>query len=130
MENDTLTNVVDNTLQWSDEINIWFIISIIEFILIIVLYFRKKSKSINRKLEIKNEVKKEGKIDFYNTVNSAFNSDELYNELIRKYHPDRFVNDDSKVNIANKIFQEITKNKLNIQKLEELKKEAEQKLGK
>lgn len=81
-------------------------------------------------MEIKNEVKKEGKIDFYNTVNSAFNSDELYNELIRKYHPDRFVNDDSKVNIANKIFQEITKNKLNIQKLEELKKEAEQKLGK
>lgn len=129
MGNDTLVNVGNNIFQ-TDGINIWFIISIIEFILIIVLYFRKKSKSINRKLEIKNEVKKEGKIDFYNTVNSAFNSDELYNELIRKYHPDRFVNDDSKVNIANKIFQEITKNKLNIQKLEELKKEAEQKLGK
>lgn len=129
MGNDTLVNVGNNIFQ-TDGINIWFIISIIEFILIIaLLFFRKNHKSTDKKSRIKKEVKKEGEIDFNNTLNSAFNSQKLYNELKIKCHPDRFVGDDDKIAVANTIFQEITRNKLNFQKLEELKKEAEQKLG-
>lgn len=116
MENLTVTN----------PINYWFYISIIEAIIILFLllslFFNKRNK-INEKKEII-----ETKIDFNNILNSSFNSKEIYDELKKKYHPDRYVHDIEKQNIATEIFQEITKNKNNIKKLQELKKLAEQKL--
>jgi len=68
-------------------------------------------------------------IDFDNIINSSFNSNEVYNELKVKCHPDRFPNDDVKNTIAENLFQEITKNKNNIKRLLELKEKAKQELN-
>ncbi len=61
-------------------------------------------------------------------INSSFNSQQLYDELKKKCHPDRFPNDNDKNSIAINLFQEISENKNNSKRLLELKEIAEQKL--
>ncbi|MCQ2304588.1 MAG: hypothetical protein MJZ97_06325 [Bacteroidales bacterium] len=129
MNTDTITEVA-KAINQTNGLNVWFVLSIIEFLVIIaLLIFRKSDKRTDEKSKIKNDVKNEGDINFDNTLMSAFHSKKLYDELKTKCHPDRFVGDDEKMAIANTIFQEITKNKRNFQKLEELKIEAEEKLN-
>ena len=71
----------------------------------------------------------EGNVDFQNTVNSMFNAEPLYKELIVKCHPDRFAPDEAKMAIANELSMQITKNKQNIKCLEALRQEAINKLN-
>lgn len=66
---------------------------------------------------------------FRTSSNSSFHATEIYNELKVKCHPDRFIGDVEKNATANRIFQEVTKNKMNYKRLQELKKEAEESLG-
>ena len=61
-------------------------------------------------------------------INSSFNSQQLYDELKKKCHPDRFPNDNDKNSIAIKLFQEISENKNNSKRLSEIKEVAEKKL--
>lgn len=108
-------------------VNYWFYISIIEFCLIVFLILNRvflKKTQHNKKQEILNS-----EADFENILNSSFNSKEVYDELKVKYHPDRFIDDENKRIIANQIFQEITENKYNFKKLQELKIISKEKLG-
>lgn len=105
--------------------NVWFWISIIEFIIILVLMFissRKKFKKSKFKRDKVIALKED--IDFSNIINSSFNSKVLYDELIRKCHPDKFVENEEKNKMAVLISQEITKNKNNVKRLLELKELA------
>ncbi len=112
-----------------EQINWWVWIAIIEFVFIVFLLIKQKN---NPKETFKQKLKKESlkeEIDFNNIINSSFNSKQLYDELKVKCHPDRFPNNEEKNIIADKLFQEITKNKNNANRLIELKQEAKQKLN-
>jgi hypothetical protein len=120
---------INKSVDPKQDINWWFWIAIAEFG--IIAYFVLKSK-LNRSRSLKQKLKKESldrEIDFDNIINSSFNSNEIYDELKVRCHPDRFPNDKDKNEAADKLFQEITKNKNNVKRLLELKKEAKQKLN-
>lgn len=109
-----------------------FWIALIELIVIIFLLYKLKSKKeINElsDLETKNiKDSKNNTIDMDNLMNSIHNSRTLYKELSKKCHPDRFINDIKQKN-AEEIFQEITKNERNYEKLSLLKLRAENELN-
>lgn len=108
-------------------INWWMLIAVVEFILIIALLFLRKDKNSDKKTIYKEEALK-GTVDFKNIVDSSFNATKLYGEMIRKCHPDRFIGDERKVEVANRLSAEISDNKNNIKRLEELRIEAREKL--
>lgn len=58
-----------------------------------------------------------------NAINSMFNSQCLYDQLKVKCHPDRFPNDENKRNRAENLFQELQKNRYNVEVLRELESE-------
>lgn len=112
-----------------DSTNIWMWVAVGEFAIIVGLLLAKKLK---RKPNAKQRFKEEAisqDVDFNNIIKSSFHSTELYDILKVKCHPDRFPTDPELNGIADKLFQEITKNKTNHKRLEELKIEAEQKLN-
>ena len=111
-------------------VNTWFYIAITEFVAIIVvggLYLKEKHKH-SKKSELKQKFGNK-EIDFRNVMMSSFHAKEIYDDLKKKCHPDRFVGDEQKTEIADKLFQEITKNKNNYKRLEELKQQAIEKLN-
>ena len=107
--------------------SIWFWIAVVELILIIFLIYKlktKKNKSELSDLETKEiEDSKDNSIDMDNLMKSIHNSRSLYKELSKKCHPDRFINNPLQKN-AEEIFQEITKNERNFEKLSKLKERA------
>jgi len=106
--------------------DVWFWIAVVEFVIIIILLFSKKD---SKKSEIRKKVLNEGKIDFGNIIKSSFHAEQLYNELMRKCHPDLFAPDDKKMRIANEITMRISKNKNDLKELEKLREEAINKLN-
>ena len=128
--NDTIHQLTGQMQQTSSTgINIWLIVAIVEFAVIVYLLLTKLNISNSKKAQIKNEVMQEGSIDFSNVLNNAFNSKEIYDDLKKKCHPDRFVDDAEREVIANELFQRITQNQHNIDNLRKLREEAVQKLG-
>ena len=128
--NDTIQQLTGQMQQTSSTgINIWLIVAIVEFAVIVYLLLTKLNISNSKKAQIKNEVMQEGSIDFRNVLNNAFNSKEIYDDLKKKCHPDRFVDDAEREAIANELFQRITQNQHNIDNLRKLREEAVQKLG-
>jgi hypothetical protein len=101
--------------------------AVIEFFLIVYLIYKLFSNkkvfelSDSEKKSLKNS--KNNKIDMDNLIDSIHNSRNLYKELSKKCHPDRFIND-PKQKIAEQIFQEITENERNFEKLSILKLRA------
>lgn len=115
--------------ETNESINWWFWVAIIQFVIIIYLVRLMRTK---RNHYHKQNLKKESltkSIDFDNIINSSFNSNKIYDELKIKCHPDLFHNDPLKKNIAENIFQELTKNRNNIKRLIELKEKAKQELN-
>ena len=107
--------------------NYWFWISIVELLIILYLiFFQKKTETTREKFK-REALEKD--IDLGNIINSAFHVKPLYDELKVKCHPDRFPNDVEKSKVALELFQQITKNKTNYNKLIELKELAKQKLN-
>ena len=107
----------------------WFWVALVELLFVVtsVIYIRKIGKfSFSR--ELKKTIKAEEVIDFDNTMMSAFHSQELYNELKVKYHPDRFPNDAEKNELATTLFQQIVENKNNYNRLLEIKEIAQERL--
>lgn len=106
---------------------IWLYISILEFLIIIFLIikiYKAKSNSGQNNFEtdvLKNA--KNAKVDMTDLMDSINGSRELYKELSRKCHPDKFVNTE-KEKIAEELFQEIVKYKRNYKMLEYLKDRA------
>ena len=128
--NDTLQMAADSLAQASQQgssLNWWMIIAIIELIVIIILLFTKGNADDKRQT-IKRQIREEGDINFGNVIASSFGAKALYDELIRKCHPDRFAPDEEKVAIANDITERLGKYKHDLQKLNELKEEAINKL--
>jgi hypothetical protein len=62
----------------------------------------------------------EEKIDFGNVVSSSLLAKSLYDELKKVCHPDRFLNEQDVIK-ANEIFQLVTQNKGDYNKLQSLK---------
>lgn len=89
-------------------------------------FFNKKQ---NRLLldDIKNDNKNE--VDMNNIISSMFHAEDLYNSLKVRCHPDKFIHDPELEQKANLLFQDITENRRNFKKLNELKKIAENELN-
>lgn len=107
--------------------SVWFWIAFGEFLIIIILITKikwLKSKTENSNIS-KKKIKKFQKtdIDMENLMYSINSSQSLFKELSKKCHPDKFTND-SQRQIAEKLYQEITSNRRNYQKLMELKQRA------
>ena len=129
--NDTLQVAADSLVQASQQgnsLNWWMIIAIVELIIIVILLL-SKGKDDDKKRSIKRQVREEGDINFGNVIASSFGAKALYDELIRKCHPDRFAPDEEKVAIANDITERLGKYRHDLEKLNELKEEAIDKLG-
>lgn len=106
---------------------IYFWIAIIELLIILFLLKKLRKNYSSRGLNNLNKesfrkLQKE-EIDMDNLMKSINNSRDLYKELSKKCHPDKFINTD-KQEIAEKIFQEIARNKRNFAKLNILKLRA------
>lgn len=125
--NESITNSVIKGSN--DNINWWLWLAILEFIIILFLLFRRYNTSKSSSIQKFRKDSLEQEIDFNNIINSSFNSKEIFDELKVKCHPDRFPTDKEKNIIADKLFQEITRNQNNIKRLIELKEEAKQKLN-
>jgi len=125
---DSINGTINNSTSAGN--NIWMWVAIVEFLLIIILFYqwRIRSKKLNLKHSMKEKSLKED-IDFSNIIKSSFHTQPLYDDLKVECHPDRFPNDEMKNKLANEIFQEIAKNKTNYKKLVELKERAKQELG-
>ena len=111
------------------ERDVWFYIAMVEFVIIffLLLFAFRRGTTRVEKQKLRESIKSD--VDFQNIINSSFHATEIYNELKVKCHPDRFIGDVEKNATANRIFQEVTKNKMNYKRLQELKKEAEESLG-
>ena len=106
---------------------LWFYISLFEFVVIIFLLTRLRTKK--SKLDFSNvpidKIKNAQNvdIDFDDVLNDITGSRVLYKELSAKCHPDRFINT-PKQKIADELFQEISRDKRNYEKLTLLKERA------
>ena len=111
------------------ESDVWFYIAMVEFVIIffLLLFAFRRGTTRVEKQKLRESIKSD--VDFQNIINSSFHATEICNELKVKCHPDRFIGDVEKNATANRIFQEVTKNKMNYKRLQELKKEAEESLG-
>jgi hypothetical protein len=113
-----------NDITPIDSINYWMWIAFAQFILIVVLLFDKiNSGKASEKRKFKAE-SLEKDVDFDNILKSSFHARQLYDELKVKCHPDRFPTNPEQNALADSLFKEISKNKLNLKKLEELKEKA------
>ena len=125
-------NAIHNVLAQESRIicNGWMWAAIIELLIILFLVWllakrSQKQRMPHNKLDkLMNE-----KVDYQNVINSSFHAAALYDQLIKKCHPDRFPNDESKRKIAEEISAELGKSRHNVKRLDELKQRAIQELG-
>ncbi|WP_242132905.1 molecular chaperone DnaJ [Aestuariivivens marinum] len=123
---DTLTNTTNGSYS------LWFWIALLELTFIIVLIFRLKKKQSKLPLSEISKRDIKGKpttqIDMDNLMNSINGARDLYKVLSRACHPDKFIGSE-KHQISEELFQEITKNKRNYGRLQELKNQAQESLN-
>lgn len=122
---------VTTVTETASNVNVFMYISILEAVAIIVLgvLLLVEKQKHSKKNELKQKLKNSEDTDFGDVFQSAFHAKEVYDELKVRCHPDRFVSSEEKQNIANELFQEITKNKNNYKKLVELKERATKELN-
>lgn len=108
----------------------WILIILsISVFLYLCLYIHKNRQPKANRMRI-NKLKTDiiaSEVDFKNILRSSFEATSLYNKLKVKYHPDRFLNPEDK-EIATDIYQEITANKHDYDKLVAIQKIAEKEL--
>jgi DNA-binding transcriptional regulator GbsR (MarR family) len=126
----TIINATDFPAVIKEPLSIWFWVALAEFIFIILsLVLRIKKRSSDFIGVKKSDLRNTGdNADMKNLVNSIAKSRELYKELSRQCHPDRFVNTDLQ-SIAEDIFQEVSRNKRDYKRLLALKESAIEKLN-
>lgn len=124
----TDSNSISDYVVYADYSS-WFWIAIVEFFIIIILLIRWNKKKIGNKNVLKDEIKStlNNEVNMDDLMNSINNSRQLYKELCRVYHPDRFTKSSEK-EIAESIFQDISANKRNYNELIKIKLKAERKL--
>lgn len=104
-----------------------FIITLIALLPVTIVFFLiQKRKKIKLKLKAERtdyrKFKKE-EVDMGNLMNSINKSSQLHKELSRKYHPDRFLDQDKKA-LAEELMKEINGNKTDYKSLLDLKEKA------
>lgn len=109
----------------SFDFNYWILVALAELAIIIILSGRLRAVS-RRTSQKKAILSKE--IDLDNVIDSSFKSKELYEQLVRQYHPDRYVGDDAKMAMAQEIAAQIGQNRYDSKKLRELAEVAKRKL--
>jgi len=123
---ETIANVETPSLS------IWFWVALAEFIIITLLILKTKKKQKNLEFgdipKGKMKAARNSNVDMGNLMNSINSSKQLYKELSRACHPDRFINSEKQV-IAEHIFQEISDNKRDFNKLTALKQRAKTELN-
>ena len=121
---------IDSLKTFNDQSSTWDVVFLLGIsltlaaFLFIAFHYRKDKK------EPKGSLKKhkKSKVDMNDLMLDINQSRNLYKKLAKECHPDRFI--DSKENkIAESLFQEITENKRNFKKLEQLRLKANQELG-
>ena len=112
-----INNIVDNSSAITN--NVWFWFALLACIIIGLLIFK-----LNR-----NKFKEfqTAKIDKTHLLSSINSSRGLYKQLSKVCHPDRFINTEY-YGLALKIFNEISKNKRDYNKLSSLKERATKEL--
>lgn len=112
--------------------SIWFWIALLELILILMLIVKinRKSKKLPFSDLSRSKLKQSQKasIDMDNVMNSINGSRELYKDLSKLCHPDKFINTEYHGQ-AVEIFKEISKHKRNYSKLSNLKERATKELN-
>lgn len=125
-------NIPNVQLEVDDTMSIWFWIALVEFLVIVILIINLFRKNSNSKYDLEhiNEIKKARttNIDMDDLMGNINKSKDLYKELSRVCHPDKFINSEFEKK-AELIFQEITKNKRNYKSLLELKERAKEELN-
>jgi hypothetical protein len=107
----------------------WLILAVIT---IIIFYFLiKKYRKPRHIISVPDDWRRgAGSHDFSDVFDGVSGkASNLYAKLIRKCHPDRFIGNQEKYNIATELSSKITNNKNSYSKLLELKREAEDMLG-
>ena len=123
MDNATGNHIAIGLTNW------WMWVALLELLIIVFgAFFFRKRKTHDRRMRLKKKVLHQS-VDFNNIIDSSFNASALYNELRVKCHPDRFPMDEEKNRIATELALEIFKHKNDIKKLQELRKEASQRLN-
>lgn len=128
MRNFLISNIKNIPIEQTSIFHsVWFWIALVELLLIVFLIYKLNSKKVScdftdlETTELKKS--KDKKIDMHNLMDSIHNSRELYKQLSKKCHPDRFVND-PRQRLSEEIFQEISENERNFEKLSRLKLRA------
>ena len=122
------------TLSQSESllVSTWFWIAIAEFLIIVLLVIKLKKKKPNQTFNDLPKDKiinaKSASIDMDNLMDSINGSRNLYKELSKACHPDKFINTE-KQKIAEDIFQDISKDKRNYAKLLAHKERAKNELN-
>ena len=93
-------------------------------------YFRRIWETYKRNRAFKKEIAhyKNERVSMDAVMENLFRSKQLYDLLKVKCHPDRFIDPERK-EIATKLYQDITENKTDYQRLQALKSRAEQELN-
>ena len=115
--------------QMAPSPNWWMWAAVVELVVILLLLFIviKQNRANKEGLSAKRQKIRETlaeEVDFQNVISSSFNAATLYDQLIKKCHPDRFPDDENKRQTAEELSAEIGKNKHNLKKLNELKQRA------
>jgi hypothetical protein len=102
----------------------WQILVIIEFLIILFLFWKRKINESESIESIEFKKYKRTNLDMKDLMKDLNLSKSLYKELSRKYHPDKFIGSPF-MERAQEIFQTIQQNKTNYKKLLEIKESAE-----
>ncbi len=110
--------------------SIWFWLATFEFIALVFIVLRIKGKARVFKDPINKDVKaaQTAIVDMDNLMNSFSGSRDLYKELARVCHPDRFINTE-KHKLAEEIFKEVSKYQRDFGKLTKLKERINEELN-
>ncbi|MFM2338059.1 MAG: hypothetical protein RL115_1252 [Bacteroidota bacterium] len=137
---DTILQIVSDStkvlnkpaLKTISDYNYWIWFASIELLIIFYLLgllLKRKKNTIDITVGATINKAKTSMVDMGNVIDSIHQSRQLYKQLCTKCHPDRFTSDYLKQKIAEDLFQEITRNQRNFNKLLELKELAQKKLN-
>lgn len=89
--------------------------------------FRKKTQEEKELEELSQKIKSEplNMSTLFSNLNMRGEIGTLYSDLCRRVHPDRFVGDDEKIALADKLFKQVQESKVDYQKLLALKDEVD-----
>lgn len=111
--------------------NIWLWIACGELIVILVLAAKLLNRKTREKYLLRQRFKADAlqqEVNMADVMGNIFQARQLYDQLKRQCHPDRFIDPDLRSR-ADQLFQQITESKRNYARLQELKTQAEQELN-